>query len=167
MAFLYKQRISYVPPCNASFLNLEAPEKKMVATVGESTSVVRLRTKTSLDSLEDAYKTPIKNQVVGHSPSAPPSQSPESGSSLATSFLGIWCATFTGWYGFGFGKPLNLQPIVFHLRLNRSFSSVSVTWMSLSLTSCNFLQSNRPFLWLAQDGKGSPIQAPVIQVIVW
>ena len=30
----------------------------MVATVGESTSVVRLRTKTSLDSLEDAYKTP-------------------------------------------------------------------------------------------------------------
>ena len=61
----------------------------MVATVGESTAVVRLRTKTSLDSLDDAYKTPIKNQVVGLSPSAPPSQSPESGSSEATSFLGI------------------------------------------------------------------------------
>ena len=90
MAFLFKQRISYVPPCSATFLNLEARKsKKMVGTVGESTSVVRLRTKTSLESLDEAYVTPVKDQVYNSSPWIPSSEEPESGSTVAKSFLGI------------------------------------------------------------------------------
>ena len=72
------------------FFSLEAPKKKMAGTVGDQTSVVRLRTKTSLDSLDSALVTPPTKNQVGFSPPVTPEESeePGSGSSFARSFLG-------------------------------------------------------------------------------
>lgn len=118
-------------------LALEEPAKKMVATVGAPGSTVRLRTKTTLDSLDDeALKTP---KATKHNASPTPATTSTSTgqatprtfldriSFLPTSSSTVLICSDVCFYQLVYVSP---WPILSQPRLSRSFSAVSDTWLN-------------------------------------
>ena len=120
---------------------LEAAKKakKLVGEVpapGQGHSLIRLRTKTSSDSLADQYVTPPRKESSTPNESASTPKSRSTKSSDPSSFLGLqhcssWCENVLGWWDYMWQSP---QTTVCSLHIYERFGDL---WGAFLWDQCN------------------------------